>query len=72
MQSLWTPKELAGFLGIRESTVSEWTRQGIIPCVVLKVGERRRVVRFRLAEIEEWLDSTRSAALGFLKRERAK
>ncbi len=59
MQSLWTPKELARFLGIRVSTISEWTRQGIIPCVVLKVGERRRVVRFRESEIEEWLDSNR-------------
>ena len=64
MEPLLTPRQLAAFLGVRVSTISGWTRNGVIPCVVLHAGKRRRVVRFLQSEIEKWVITRRSTARG--------
>ena len=51
MNKLLTPAEVADLLGVRESTIYQWTHQGFIPHV--KLG---RFVRFRLTVIEKWIE----------------
>ena len=51
MDKLLTPQEIADCLGVRPSTIYQWTYQGFIPHV--KVG---RLVRFREADVTQWLE----------------
>ncbi len=51
MQKLLTPEEVAEYLGVKVSTIYQWTYQEFIPHV--KVG---RFVRFRLHAIEKWVE----------------
>jgi len=51
MNRLLTPEQIAELLGVKQSTIYQWTHQGFIPHV--KVG---RLVRFREADIEKWLE----------------
>jgi excisionase family DNA binding protein len=55
MEKLLTPAELANALGVRVVTVYAWSKKGLLPRVVLNAGTRKECVRFRLAQIEEWL-----------------
>lgn len=48
---LLTPEEIADYLGVKKSTIYQWTHQEFIPHV--KVG---RFVRFRLPAIEKWVE----------------
>jgi len=50
MNSLLTPDQIAQVLGVKPSTIYQWTHQGYIPHV--KLG---RLVRFDLRVIEQWL-----------------
>lgn len=50
MNSLLTPDQIAEVLGVKLSTIYQWTHQGYIPH--FKVG---RLVRFDLRVIELWL-----------------
>jgi len=51
MQKLLKPHEIADLLGVKPSTIYQWTHEGYIPHI--KVG---RNVRFRECDIEQWLD----------------
>lgn len=51
MDKLLTPQEIADCLGVKPSTIYQWTHQGFIPHV--KVG---RLVRFREQDVTEWLE----------------
>jgi excisionase family DNA binding protein len=51
MDKLLTPQQIADVLGVQPSTIYQWTHQGFIPHV--KVG---RFVRFREADITQWLE----------------
>jgi excisionase family DNA binding protein len=51
MDHLLTPEQIAELLGVKVSTIYQWTHQEYIPHI--KLG---RFVRFRQAEIEKWLD----------------
>jgi excisionase family DNA binding protein len=53
--SLWTPRQLADYLGVKLSTVYLWIKERRIPYVVLSKGARKKCVRFRPDEIETWL-----------------
>ena len=44
-------QQAAEYLGVKPSTIYQWTHQGFIPHV--KLG---RLVRFRLSVIEKWVD----------------
>lgn len=46
---LWTVRDVAGFLNIKEATVRDWVYRRTIP--FLKVG---RILRFVPIEIEKW------------------
>jgi excisionase family DNA binding protein len=53
-EPLLTARELADLLGFSAATVVDWAEQGKLPA--FKVGGR---LRFRLAEVEEWLEGRR-------------
>lgn len=50
-------KELSDFLGIKRSTLYAWAAQGKIPCYKI-----HRLIRFRLEEIEPWVERFRKEA----------
>ena len=51
------PREVAGLLKLRHSTVLDLSRRGILPA--FKVGKHWR---YRRAELEAWLTTGRDAA----------
>jgi PTS system nitrogen regulatory IIA component len=57
-EPLLTARELADLLGFAAGTIVDWAERGEIPA--FKVGGR---LRFRLSEIEEWLESRRLCPL---------
>ena len=52
MDQLLTVEEIAEYLKLKPSTIYQWTHQGFIPHI--KLGSR---VRFRISQIEKWLES---------------
>jgi len=62
VNKLLTPVEIAELLGVRESTIYQWTHQGFIPHV--KLG---RFVRFRESNISKWLDQRQETGRATLK-----
>jgi len=51
MNRLLTPAEIADLLGVKPSTIYQWTHQKFIPHV--KLG---RLVRFREQVVLEWVE----------------
>lgn len=51
---LLTARELAELLGFSPSTIVDWAERGELPA--FKIGGR---LRFRLSEVEAWLDAQR-------------
>jgi excisionase family DNA binding protein len=51
MPKLLTPQQIADYLGVKPSTIYQWTHQGFIPHV--KLG---RLVRFREADVAKWIE----------------
>ena len=51
MQKLLTPQEIADLLGVKTSTIYQWTHQGFIPHI--KLG---RLVRFKEDKILTWVE----------------
>ncbi len=52
MSKLLTPQEMAEYLGVKVSTIYQWTHIGYIPH--MKLG---RFVRFKEREVLKWLES---------------
>jgi excisionase family DNA binding protein len=52
---LWSPKQLADYLGVKLGTIYAWVKAQQIPHIVLSKGARKQCVRFRQAEIDAWL-----------------
>ncbi|MBI5431856.1 MAG: helix-turn-helix domain-containing protein [Planctomycetes bacterium] len=49
--------EAALWLRVSPSTLRRWVRQGVVACVVLPVGlRRRRTVRYRLTDLERLVE----------------
>ena len=55
MNSLWTPKQVAEYLGVKPGTVYSWVKQRAIPHIVLSRGFRKQCIRFRPEQIEVWI-----------------
>jgi len=55
IKKLLTPKQVAEIFGVAVSTVHKWTYKGLLPCVVLKHGKRKSVIRFRQEVLEAWI-----------------
>ncbi len=55
-ERLQSVEEMAAYLGVSKETIRGWVKKGSIP--FLKVG---RQYKFRLSEIDEWLNSGESA-----------
>ena len=62
MRGLWTPAQLAEFLGVSLKTVYRWTARCQIPHLLLNAGKRRETIRYRPAAIESWLTERERAA----------
>lgn len=58
VEVLWTPEDLAAFLGIPEKTLTDWRYRGKGPAFK-RVGKH---VRYRPEDIREWLDGLNDAA----------
>ncbi len=56
MLKLLTPDEMADLLGVKKSTIYQWTHQGFIPHV--KLGN---LVRFRVSAINKWIEKSATA-----------
>ena len=52
MNKLLTPDEMAEYIGVKKSTIYQWTHIGYIPHI--KMG---KFVRFKLSQIDKWLES---------------
>ena len=52
MDRLYTPEEMSELLGVKLSTIYQWTHIGYIPH--FKLG---RFVRFKDRDVLEWLES---------------
>ena len=59
LERLLTARELAALLGFAPATVVDWAEAGKVPA--FKVGGR---LRFRLSEVEAWLEEKRAGAGG--------
>jgi excisionase family DNA binding protein len=59
MEKLWTVGELADLLGVPIGTIYQWRCKGYGPRGV-RVG---KYVRYRLVDIEAWVDSLPSEAV---------
>ena len=51
--------EVAATLRVARSTVYDWTRRGILPCVVLRTAPTRAVRRWLQSDIEAFIESSR-------------
>jgi len=51
MNKLLTKDEVAEMLGVKPSTIYQWTHEGFIPYVKIK-----NLVRFRQNDIDKWLE----------------
>ena len=51
MQKLLTPHEMADYLGVKLSTIYNWTHLGFIPYV--KLG---KFIRFDITVIKKWIE----------------
>lgn len=49
---LMTAAEVAAYLRVSRPTVLEWSRRGVLPCVVLHAGPSRCVRRWRREDVE--------------------
>lgn len=56
--TLWDIKTLSQFLSIKPSTLYAWVAQGKIPHLKIQ-----RLIRFRPEEIDDWLESFRTAKI---------
>jgi len=55
--ALWTAKEVAAYLNVKESTIRHWLHIGFIPRIKF-----RGAVRFRKADIDAWLSRCASGS----------
>jgi excisionase family DNA binding protein len=53
-ERLLTARELADYLGFAPDTIVDWAEAGVLPA--FKIGGR---LRFRLSEVEGWLEGRR-------------
>ncbi|MGQ9663142.1 MAG: helix-turn-helix transcriptional regulator [Kiritimatiellia bacterium] len=59
-----TPREAATLLRISPSTLAHWRVRGFGP-LYLKYGSRRQaVIRYRLADIEDWMQQQQEQCQG--------
>lgn len=58
LDPLWTPAQLAEYLGVPVQTLYDWRWKGVGP-TPLKVG---RHLRYRESDIKAWLDVRTAAA----------
>ena len=55
MDSLLTAEDVARILNIKLSTVYDGVHRGLLPAVRVWKGKRRTLIRFRRADIEEFV-----------------
>lgn len=65
MERLVGGRTAAAHLGVSYRTLMRWCDEGIIPFHALTAGKRRRrTIRFRLSELDAWVDRCGDAGGG--------
>ena len=54
--SLYTVEEAAERLNVKPGTIYDWTYKRLLPHVRILAGRRRAVIRFRKADIENFIE----------------
>lgn len=52
---LLTQKQVAELFQVSQATVSRMAGAGELPCVILKQGRRKKLMRFRESDLEQWI-----------------
>jgi excisionase family DNA binding protein len=55
VEKLLKPKELQTILGLGKSIIYRMLASGVIPCVLVTEGQRRRSFRVRSRDLEKWM-----------------
>ncbi len=55
MNRLNTPKEISDLLQVSESTVLRMAYSGDLPCIPIREGKRKKIIRFDSTAVEKWL-----------------
>lgn len=55
MSQLQTPKEISELLQVSESTVLRMAYSGDLPYIPLRIGRRKKIIRFDPVMVEKWL-----------------
>lgn len=63
-RELLTADEVAAHLRIARSSVYEWTRLGILPCVVFREGPSRSMRRWLRSDVTKFVEESRVGAHG--------
>jgi len=50
-----TPKEISALLQVSESTVLRMAYSGDLPCIPIRKGKRKKIIRFDSTAVEKWL-----------------
>jgi len=53
--SLLTAEQVARELGVKSSTIYDWTYRGILPHIRILAGTTRAVVRFRQQDLDQFI-----------------
>jgi excisionase family DNA binding protein len=67
---LLTQKDVADMLSVSQPTVSRMCKHGDLPFIVLKAGRRKKVIRFRVEDVEKWI--TKKTSTGVANRRSAR
>jgi excisionase family DNA binding protein len=67
---LLTQKDVADMLSVSQPTISRMCKHGDLPFIVLKAGRRKKVIRFRVEDVERWI--TKKTSTGAANRRSAR
>ena len=54
--TLWTLRQLAGYLQVHPETLRAWVARGGVPHLRISPDGRRPTIRFRLPDVDVWLE----------------
>ena len=55
MNRLQTPREIGEILRVSEATVLRLAYSGDLPCIAIRKGKRKKIIRFDPVMVEKWL-----------------
>jgi len=55
MNRLQTPREISDLLQVSAATVLRMAYSGDLPCIAIRKGKRKKIIRFDPVMVEKWL-----------------